>query len=105
MKSSPRLRRFYPVHCQEVRVLSELLERYLQFLADSPLQCSLSQLSQQAGVAAATLQALSQMHRTVHLPDDLTPKDFHLVFAHLMFRYPTVKMYRAEPDGHIFFEA
>lgn len=96
--------RFYPSQCRDVATLSLLLDQYLALIAGPPFLCSLQTLSYNAGIEAATLNNMAQAHHDLALHPTLTPQDFHLIFSHLMFRYPTVKIYQQPNSMEIFFE-
>ncbi len=97
------MRRLYPRHIQNTRYLSRLLEQYLQALAESPLQLQLKNLSWESQIPESIFHRLMDLQ---HNPADagiIQPADFHVVFANIMFRYPTVKLW-LQKDGEIFIE-
>ncbi len=97
------MKRVRPYYIQDKFALSRLLEQYIHQLEQSPLQVSLRALSYNAQIPENVLRRLMDLHRN---PDDtiyIKVEDYHIVFANIMFRYPTLKIWQ-EPGGEIVFE-
>lgn len=98
------MHRIYPRQYSDIIHLSRLLDLYIAHLAAAPLEVPLKRLSYDTQIPEAVFRRLMALH---HCPEDapnLRAADFHILFANVMFRYPTVKIWEGE-DGHIFFES
>lgn len=97
------MKRLFPRQIQDKFYLSRLLEQYLTTLAESPLQVRLKALSYDAQIPESVFQRLMDLHRNPEDAPNINADDFHILFANVMFRYPTVKMWLQE-DGTVFIE-
>lgn len=98
------MRRIYPRRYSDPVHLSLLLDGYIAHLAAAPLEVSLKRLSYDTQIPESVFRRLMLLH---HCPEDapnIRAADFHILFANVMFRYPTVKIWEGD-DGHIFFES
>ncbi len=97
------MRRIYPNRVQDTFYLSRLLDALLDTLTNSPLHVRLKGLSYDAQIPESIFLRLQGLHQ---YPDDapnITARDFHILFANILFRYPTVRLYELD-DGSFFFE-
>lgn len=97
------MHRLYPYRLSDPFELSRLLELYLQHLAVCALQVDLKQLSYDTRIPEAVFQRLCALYRHPEDAPNILVTDFHIVFANVMFRYPTIKIWRDAADN-IFFE-
>ncbi len=97
------MKRIYPARIQDKFYLSRLLELLLHTLANSPLQVQLKALSYDAQIPECIFQRLQNLHRTPDDAPNITAEDYHIVFANILFRYPTIRMFE-QPDGSVFFK-
>lgn len=85
--------RIYPARIQDTTQLSALLSGLLKALAEPPLEQHLDTVSRVSSIPKNILQRLVDLQ---HQPEDaanVTAQDFHIVFANILFHYPTVRMY------------
>jgi hypothetical protein len=92
------MKRIYPRHIRDKFYLSRLLELYLKALAESPLAVTLRALSYDAAIPETIINRLQHLHCNPADSPNIDPEDYHILFANLMFRYPTVKLW--ETDQH-----
>lgn len=95
--------RIYPARIQDRLLLSRLLARLLDTLEACPLQVSLKTLSYDTQIPECIFKRLLALPEH---PDDrahITAEDYHILFANILFRYPTVRIH-GTPDGEIWFE-
>jgi hypothetical protein len=97
------MRRIYPARIHDKLYLSRLLDLLLHTLRECPLQVQRRALSYDAQIPESVFQRLQNLHRCPEDAPNITPQDFHILFANILFRYPTVRLYE-QPDGSIFFE-
>jgi hypothetical protein len=97
------MKRLYPRRIQDKMYLSRLLERYLQALEESPMQVHLRALSYNSKIPESVFRRLAGLHRQPSDATHIDATDFHVVFSHIMFRYPTVRIW-LQDDGEFFFE-
>jgi hypothetical protein len=97
------MQRIYPVRIKDKFYLSKLLEQYLQVLAESPLQVSVQTLSYDTGIPQVVLERLAALHHNLADAHHINAADYHVVFANVMFRFPTIRMY-AGRNGMVHFE-
>ncbi len=88
---------------QDPHRLSRLLDALLQTLENSAFQVSLQRLSYDTHIPECVLERLRNLHRATEPASDIEPKDFHVILPHILFRYPTVRVFEL-PDGSFFFE-
>lgn len=98
------LYRIYPRRIADKLELSRLLAAYIAYLADSPLQVTLKALAHNTQIPEAVFVRLMALHHTPEDADNIEAEDFHIAFSNVMFRYPTIKMWRHN-NGELFFEA
>lgn len=93
------MKRIYPHRLHDCARLSALLGCYLDVLADSPLHVNLTRISVDTDIPVAVLQRLRDCRQQVPSQDsEVTATDFHILFANLLFRYPTVKIWEENQD-------
>jgi hypothetical protein len=97
------MKRIYPRRIEDKFFLSQLLEKYLGALADSPMQVRLKALSYDSGIPESIFQRLMRLQYEPEDAANINAEDFHIVFSNIMFRFPTVKIWE-ETDGTIYFE-
>ncbi len=96
------IKRIRPQRTQDKYYLSRLFDALLQALEEGPMQLQMRTLSYNTQVPEQVLTRLRQWHQ--HPDDaDVRAADFHLLFSHILIRYPTIKMFEL-PDGSFFFE-
>jgi len=89
------MKRIYPHHIKDKGLLSNLLSQYLEALKVSPMQIKLKDLSVDTMIPESVFLRLSNS-ATGTVDDEVTPTDYHILFANLLFRYPTVKIWEQE---------
>ncbi|MBK9338403.1 MAG: hypothetical protein IPM98_18410 [Lewinellaceae bacterium] len=97
------MKRIYPARIQDKFYLSRLLNQLLETLETCPLQVHLKVLSYDAQIPECIFRRLQTLHSN---PDDaanINAEDYHILFANILFRYPTVHLYEL-PDGSVFFK-
>ncbi|HNE29401.1 MAG TPA: hypothetical protein PKL15_15405 [Saprospiraceae bacterium] len=99
---SPPPKRVYPRQIRDKLRLSLLLDQLLCLLADSPLQVSLRALSYDTHIPAGVFERLSTLRHDPADAPNIELEDFYIVFSNVLFRYPTVKIFR-QADGELFF--
>ncbi len=97
------MKRIYPSRIHDKFYLSRLLDLLLRTLKNSPLSVELKALSYDAQIPESIFCRLRNMHRQPEDAPNISAKDFHILFANILFRYPTVRIYERN-DGSIFFE-
>jgi hypothetical protein len=92
-----------PKSIKDTLRLSRLLDRSLHELGHSSLEMSMKSLAWDSQIPLEIWQRLRNLHQN---PDDATnieAKDFHIVFAEIKMRFPTMRMWELA-DGAIYFE-
>ncbi len=97
------MKRIYPYRIQDKFYLSRLLNLLLHTLESSPLHVELRALSYDAQIPESIFRRLQDLHRQPEDAPNITAQDYHILFANILFRYPTVRLYEQQ-DGSIFFE-
>ena len=82
----------YAIH--DKLLLSELLDRYLQAIQEPPLQVPLRTLSYDTGIPETVFRRLAELHFHPEDAENITANDFHILFANILFRFPTVKLFQ-----------
>lgn len=95
------MKRIFPASLRDSDLLSRLLHDYLILLKDSPLQVSLKTISYESKIPEAVLERLANWHKEGQGNVPVETRDFHIVFANLLFRYPTVKIW-GHRNGYLF---
>jgi Mn-dependent DtxR family transcriptional regulator len=95
--------RLYPKKIQDKVFLSRLLEAYLLALEQSPLQVSVGALSFDSRIPESVFRRLVRLYRHPDEAPEVCAHDFHILFANIMFRYPTVRIWQ-DASGAIIFE-
>jgi hypothetical protein len=96
--------RIYPARIYDPLQLSALLSALLKALAEPPLEQHLDTVSHVSAIPKDILQRLVDLQ---YQPDDavhVKAQDFHVVFANILFHYPTVRMYGDVEKGEFIFE-
>jgi hypothetical protein len=96
------MKRIYPHYIQDNQQLSVLLTKYLAALQASPLEVQLRELSANTLIPEGIFNRLCATNN-VPPDDEIQPSDYHILFANLLFRYPTVKIWEQD-DHEIVFE-
>lgn len=94
--------RIYPVRIQDKLVLSRLLEQYLNLLENSPLQVRLKALAYDACIPECIFRRMINLQYDPADAPNIEVSDYHIIFANIMFRFPTIKIWKG--DQGIFFE-
>jgi len=97
------MKRIYPARIHDKFYLSRLLDQLIQVLEACPLQVRLKALSYDSQIPESIFRRLQQLHLNPADAGNITAKDYHIVFANILFRYPTVQLYEL-PDGAVFFK-
>lgn len=98
------MKRIYPHKIQDNCLLANILDQYLAALKESPLHVGLRELSMDTLIPESVFIRLIQEKNGEMLSDaGITPTDYHILFANLLFRYPTVKIWEQD-DRQLFFE-
>lgn len=97
------MKRIRPHRIQDKFYLSRLLELYITTLQNSPLELRLKGLAYDTCIPEPVFQRLIELYRHPEDAPNINAEDFHILFANIMFRFPTVKLWEAE-DGEIVFE-
>jgi hypothetical protein len=103
MVSRRAMKRLYPRQLNDKFLLSQLLERFLATLQHSALEVKMKALSYDSNIPEDILLRLQNLHRN---PDDavnIRAEDYHVVFSNLLFRYPTVRLWR-QANGDVYIE-
>ncbi len=98
-----KLKRIYPRRIQDKFYLSRLFDALLQTLEDSPLQVRPKALSYDTQIPERVLARLRNLHRDPEDAPNIYAEDYHVIFPHILIRYPTVRMFEL-PDGSFFFQ-
>jgi hypothetical protein len=97
------MRRIYPARIHDKLYLSRLLDLLLHTLAECPLQVQRRALSYDAQIPESIFERLQYLHRHPEDAPNINAQDYHILFANILFRYPTVRLYE-QADGSIFFK-
>ncbi|MCC6412984.1 MAG: hypothetical protein IT270_15065 [Saprospiraceae bacterium] len=97
------MKRLYPHNLRDVSELSRLLELLLHTLEHSPLQTTLKALSYDTGIPESIFRRLAGLHRAQKPDPEVKAQDFYILFANILFRFPTVRIFRYN-NGSIFFK-
>ena len=103
MVSHKAMKRIHPRQIEDKFVLSQLLERFLLTLQHSPLEVRLRALSYDSGIPENILLRLQNLHRNPEDAVNIQATDYHIVFANLLFRYPTIRLW-LQRNGDVFIE-
>jgi hypothetical protein len=97
------MKRIYPNAIRDVRELSALLEQLLHLLQHSPLQATVKMLSYDTGIPESVFRRLTALHRNRRPDPEVSAQDYHILFANILFRFPTLRMFKTT-DGKVFFK-
>ncbi|MDX2135849.1 MAG: hypothetical protein SFV52_13755 [Saprospiraceae bacterium] len=95
--------RFHPARCRDVCRLSITLDRILSRLEGEPIGLTCRALGYDTGIPESVWTRLREAHRRPDMAEGVTEKDFHIAFANLLFRYPTIKLWTTS-EGAVFLE-
>ncbi len=95
--------RFHPTRCRDAHRLSMTLDRVLSRLEDDPVGLTCRALGYDTGIPESVWTRLREAHRRPDMAAGVTETDFHIAFANLLFRYPTIKLWTT-PEGTVFLE-
>ena len=79
------------------------LEPYITTLQNSPLELRLKGLAYDTRIPEPIFQRLIDLSRHPEDAPNIKAEDYHVLFANIMFRFPTVKLWESD-DGEIVFE-
>lgn len=96
-------RRFRPAHCRDIRRLSATLDSILNRLEEEPIGLTCRALGYDTGIPESVWTRLREAHRRPDMAAGVTERDFHIAFANLLFRYPTIKLWTTH-EGAVFLE-
>ena len=97
------MKRLRPHRIQDKFYLSRLLELYITTLQESSLELRIKGLAYDTGIPESVFHRLMHLYRQPKDAPNINAEDFHILFANIMFRFPTVKMWTME-DGEVVFE-
>ena len=97
------MKRVHPQGILDVMELSRLLDLLLYTIGHSPLQTTLKALSYDTAIPESIFHRLAGLHRKTKPDQEVTPQDFHILFANILFRFPTIRIFR-NTDGSIYFK-
>lgn len=95
------MKRLVPKNIKNPVFLSRLLEFYLYSLEQSSYHVTLKNLAWDTGIPEKILTRMLHYYRTPSDHNDISPADFHIVFANIMIQYPTVRLWW-DTDGQVF---
>ncbi|MCS6929689.1 MAG: hypothetical protein NZM43_09350 [Saprospiraceae bacterium] len=96
-------RRIHPRQIQDKFYLSRLFDELLKTLENSALQVDSKTLSFDTQIPEHVLERLRNLHRNPQDALHIHARDYHVIFPHILIRYPTVRMFEL-PDGSFFFQ-
>lgn len=96
------MKRLYPGSIRDEKLLSRMLRGYLVLLEQSPLRVDIQAVAWESRIPEAALNWLAAYHLRNEEGHPALYKEFRIVFANLLFRYPTIKIW--EHRGEVFFE-
>lgn len=97
------MKRISPYRIQNKFHLSRLLDQLLHTLETCPLHVPLKTLSYDSQIPENIFRRLQTLHQHPEDAPNINAEDFHILFANILFRYPTIQLYEL-PNGHIFFK-
>ncbi len=97
------MKRLRPHQIQDKIYLSRLFELYITTLQESPLELRLKGLAYDTDIQESIFRRLMNLYRNPDDAPNINAEDFHILFANIMFRFPTVKMWLTD-DGEVVFE-
>lgn len=97
------MKRIYPARIHDKFYLAQLLNQLLQTLEQCPLQVSLRALSYDTQIPENIFKRLQNLPEHPEDAVNITAEDYHILFANILFRYPTVRLYEG-PRRTIFFK-
>lgn len=97
------MKRLRPYQIKDKFYLSRLLELYITTLQESPLELRLKGLAYDTCIQESIFRRLMNLYRNPNDAPNINAEDFHILFANIMFRFPTVKLWLKD-DGEVVFE-
>ncbi|MBL7826838.1 MAG: hypothetical protein JNJ57_09425 [Saprospiraceae bacterium] len=97
------MKRIYPKRISDKRQLSALLSQYLTALEAASLCAGMKGLAYETKIPEQVFQALLTYQEDEEMYSEVEAADFHIVFANVMIRFPTVKIWLTR-DGFYFIE-
>ncbi|MFN0174720.1 MAG: hypothetical protein ACKVU0_08755 [Saprospiraceae bacterium] len=97
------MKRLRPHQILDKIYLSRLLELYITIVQESPLALRLKGLAYDTGIQESIFRRLMNLYRNPDDAPNINAEDFHILFANIMFRFPTVKMWLTD-EGEVVFE-
>lgn len=97
------MKRLRPHLIQDKFYLSRLLELYITTLQESPLELRVKALAYDTFIPEAIFYRLMHLYRHPEDAPNIDATDFHILFANIMVRFPTAKMWLMA-NGEIVFE-
>ncbi len=96
------MKRLRPHQIQDKFYLSRLLELYITTLQESPLELRLKGLAYDTYIQESIFHRLMNLYRNPEDAPNINAEDFHILFANIMFRFPTVKLWLMDDGGVVF---
>jgi hypothetical protein len=90
-------------HIKDTLQLSSILDQILLVLVDSDLKVTPKSLSYDTEINELTFDILRNLKNTPDWFDKFSANDFHAVLSSILFRYPTLKIWK-DANGDFFFE-
>ncbi|MEQ1747335.1 MAG: hypothetical protein ABMA02_18030 [Saprospiraceae bacterium] len=97
------MKRIYPARIRDKMYLSRLLDQLLLVLYESPLQVHVRALSYDSQIPECIFLRLQNLHRNPEDAVNINAEDYHILFANILFRFPTIRVYEL-PDQTVFFK-
>ncbi|MFN0033689.1 MAG: hypothetical protein ACKVUS_01395 [Saprospiraceae bacterium] len=97
------MKRLHPRDIKDKFYLSRLLELYITTVQESPLELRLKAIAYDSQIPEYIFHRLMNLYRNPEDAPNINPEDFYILFANIMFSFPTVKMWLTN-DGEVFFE-
>jgi hypothetical protein len=85
------MKRIHPHALHDVGELSALLDQLLKIL------------SYDTGIPESIFRRLTAVHRHGQPDPEVSAQDYHILFANILFRFPTLRMFKTS-DGKVFFK-
>lgn len=89
----------HPHHITDKFYLSRLLELYLVALEELPEPITLKALSHDTQIPESIFLRLAHLYLDPEDAHNILAEDFHTLFANIMYRHPTIKMWENEEGG------
>lgn len=97
------MNRIYPAKLKDATALSKLLDTVLSALEKSPLHVNTHHLGAELHLQTEIIDLLRIYHQRPGSYPQIKANDFRILFANILFRFPTVKIWK-DPKGRVFLE-